>query len=415
MKPFFSKVGFLGKHPQFALWNRLRCTTSIKPKVCIVGSGPASFYAAQHLIKLPVPFGLVRFGVAPDHPEVKNVINTFTKTASSPQFRFIGNVTLGRDVSLQELRDAYHAVLLAYGAEEDKELGIEGESLANVLSARRFVGWYNGLPRDADLSVNLDVEEVAILGQGNVALDVARILLTPVDDLRGTDITAHALEALSSSRVRQVRLIGRRGPLQVAFTIKELREMLNLSNCKTVCNQSDFENVRSAISGLERPRKRLTELLCKAADSSPAAGDLDPASKHFHMMFYRSPISFHPSADAVDTVGSIKLAVNKLDKEQRAIPTNETETLPCGLVLRSIGYRSTRVDPSVPLDSSLGYPGFAGVFTLLSDRNVPTVSWSDWQHLDKVEQELGKKLGKPREKIVSIEEMLAISVKAGAR
>nr|CAD7203301.1 unnamed protein product [Timema douglasi] len=133
---------------------------------------------------MPVPFGLVRFGVAPDHPEVKNVINTFTKTARNPNVRFIGNVSIGRDVSLDELRHAYHAVLLTYGADQDRALDIPGENLGNVISARRFVGWYNGLPWDRNLDVNLDVEVAAILGQGNVALDIARILLTPIDKLR---------------------------------------------------------------------------------------------------------------------------------------------------------------------------------------------------------------------------------------
>ncbi|KAJ9586378.1 hypothetical protein L9F63_019959, partial [Diploptera punctata] len=246
----------------FTIWNRFRSSASSAPKVCIVGSGPASFYAAQHLIKkvpsievdvyehLPVPFGLVRFGVAPDHPEVKNVINTFTKTANSPQFRFLGNVTLGKDISLKELRNAYHAVLLAYGADEDKEFGIEGEGLQNILSARRFVGWYNGLPRDVNLPVNLDVEEVAVLGQGNVALDVARIILTPIDVLKEVEqMLVHFVMGISTnSKIRRVRLIGRRGPLQVAFTIKELREMLKLPQCATICNKSDFDLVRPAIA-----------------------------------------------------------------------------------------------------------------------------------------------------------------------
>ncbi|KAJ4432143.1 hypothetical protein ANN_20759, partial [Periplaneta americana] len=498
MKHQILRLGYYSNRHHLLSWRRISSIAS-SPKICIVGSGPASFYAAQHLIKtlpqsevdiyeqLPVPFGLVRFGVAPDHPEVKNVINTFTKTASSPNLRFVGNVSLGQDVTLQELKNAYHAVLLAYGADEDREFGLEGESLGNVLSARRFVGWYNGLPRDKNFSVNLDVEEVVILGQGNVALDVARILLTPIDKLKSTDITAHALDALSRSRVRCVRLIGRRGPLQVAFTIKELREMLKLPGCVTVCNQQDFESVRSVIPDrdidnkiskfrwicgtinrtlknktrketklkfyktmavpvltygseswiikerdksklqaaemrflrrvkgctrrdlirnedirkeldiyninekvedykekwkehlsrmdneripaliqqyqpkgkrdfgqLERPRRRLTELLCTAAESSPS-GPVDENLKQFHLMFYRSPLSFHPSSGAPHMVGSVKLGVNQLDHKQQAVPTGTTETVPCGLILRSIGYRSTQADPDVPFDSGRGH------------------------------------------------------------
>lgn len=452
---------------------------SSAPKICIVGSGPASFYTAQHLIKtvphvevdiyeqLPVPFGLVRFGVAPDHPEVKNVINTFTKTAKSPKLRFVGNVKLGQDLSLQELRDAYHAVVLAYGAEEDRELGLEGEKLNNVLSARQFVGWYNGLPRDKHFAVNLDVEEVAVLGHGNVALDVARILLTPVDKLKSTDITEHALEALSHSRVRHVKLIGRRGPLQVAFTIKELREMLTLPDCVTVCNPQDFETVCSKVPNLERPRRRLTELLCKAVDMTPT-GDVDANLRQFLLVFFRSPVSFHHSPVVPSTVESMQLAVNQLDGEQRAVATGSIETVQCGLVLRSIGYRSTQADPDVPFDGKRGLvpntfgvvepglyvtgwlatgpvgvilstmthafgvgravegdvrcgnvdvsqarPGHTAVAKLLKDRGVTTVSWKDWERIDAVEQSRGEKVGKPREKIVDIQEMLAVSIGTG--
>ncbi|CAB1449030.1 unnamed protein product [Pleuronectes platessa] len=181
---------------------------SSSPKVCIVGSGPAGFYTAQHLIKarqdievdfyerLPVPFGLVRFGVAPDHPEVKNVINTFTQTANHSRCSFYGNVNVGKDVSVKELQEAYHAVILSYGAEGNRSLGVPGEDLAGVHSAKDFVGWYNGLPSLRQLSPDLSCETAVILGQGNVALDVARVLLSPVDILKKTDITKPALEAL---------------------------------------------------------------------------------------------------------------------------------------------------------------------------------------------------------------------------
>lgn len=473
------RLGHYRNHQCFLPQRRLTSTATSIPKICIVGSGPASFYTAQHLIKtvprvevdiyeqLPVPFGLVRFGVAPDHPEVKNVINTFTKTAKSPQLRFVGNVALGQDVSLEELRDAYHAVVLAYGADKDRELGLKGEKLSNVVSARRFVGWYNGLPCDTDFPVNLDVEEVAILGHGNVALDVARILLTPTDKLKSTDITEHALESLSHSRVRHVKLIGRRGPLQVAFTIKEVREMLALPGCITVCNPVDFETVRSAVPNLERPRRRLTELLCKAADLSPS-GNVDSNSRQFHLVFFRSPLSFHPSPDVPDTVGSMKLEVNQLDEQQHAVPAGSTEAMQCGLVLRSIGYRSTQADPDVPFDIKKGHvpntsgvvqpglyvagwlatgpvgvilstmtqafgvgravaadvssgrvdvsqarPGHTAIVKLLNDRGVTTVSWKDWERIDAVEQSRGKKVGKPREKIVDVKEMLAVSLGTG--
>ncbi|XP_076654151.1 NADPH:adrenodoxin oxidoreductase, mitochondrial isoform X2 [Halictus rubicundus] len=261
---------------------RLFSTERAIPKVCIVGAGPAGFYAAQQLLKtsgdvhvdvlekLPVPFGLVRFGVAPDHPEVKNVIHTFEKTASNPRFQFIGNVNVGKDVSIQQLQEIYHAVLLTYGAEEDKQFNIPGENLENVISGRRFVGWYNGVPADSNLKLNLDVEEAVVLGQGNVAIDIARILLTPVDKLRTTDITSFALEQLSKSKVRKVSLVGRRGPLQAAFTIAELREIIKLDGCKTYWRPADFVGVKDIVESLARPRRRLTELMLKSLGETPA-------------------------------------------------------------------------------------------------------------------------------------------------
>jgi len=216
---------------KFAKRNYCSVDTDTPKKVCIVGSGPAGFYAAQYLLKndsslevdiyekLPVPFGLVRYGVAPDHPDVKNVINTFTNVAKSGRLNFVGNVSVGRDIELKELRKAYHAVVLAYGAAQDRWLGIPGENVSNVVAARNFVGWYNGHPENRNLQFDLNVETAAIIGQGNVALDIARILLTPVDSLRKTDIAEHALEALSRSRIKNVKIIGRRGPLQVGFSM----------------------------------------------------------------------------------------------------------------------------------------------------------------------------------------------------
>ncbi|MED6291812.1 hypothetical protein CHARACLAT_027470, partial [Characodon lateralis] len=234
-------------------------STSCCPKVCIVGSGPAGFYTAQHLIKarqdvevdiyerLPVPFGLVRFGVAPDHPEVKNVINTFTQTAKHSRCSFYGNVNVGKDVTVGELQQAYHAVVLSYGAEGNRRVGVPGEDLRGVYSAKDFVGWYNGLPGCRELSPDLSCETAVILGQGNVALDVARILLSPLDALKKTDITQPALEALAESQVRKVLIVGRRGPMQVACTIKELREMVNLPGTRPEMVAADFEGVPEAL------------------------------------------------------------------------------------------------------------------------------------------------------------------------
>ncbi|XP_063608887.1 NADPH:adrenodoxin oxidoreductase, mitochondrial-like [Penaeus indicus] len=458
-------------------------STAHVPKVCIVGSGPAGFYAAQQIIKshetaevdiyekLPVPFGLVRYGVAPDHPEVKNCINTFTQTASKKRVTFLGNVDIGSDVTFSQLRQAYHAVILAYGNAKDRTLNIPGEELSGVLSARQFVGWYNGLPEDADLNVNLDVESVAVVGQGNVALDVARILLTPMDMLRKTDIPENVLACLDKSQVKYVTLIGRRGPQNVAFTIKELREMVNLPGCRPNLITGDYQHLKDLIPSLPRPRKRLLELLAKTALDAPApalASAWASAQKEWRLRFLLSPVEVLAGADG-QTLSGLKLAHNRLEgdgENQRAVQTEETETLECGLVLRSIGYKGVPIDSSLPFDQRTGtiandngrvkgqngvyVSGWIGtgpvgvilstmtsgftsgkmlvadinsgqvdvssarggkeeVLDILSKKGKNPVTFSDWNRLDKFETEVGAKLGKPREKVTNIQKMLDIS------
>ncbi|XP_044755959.1 NADPH:adrenodoxin oxidoreductase, mitochondrial [Coccinella septempunctata] len=445
------------------------------PRISVVGAGPAGFYAAQFLLKklkrceidiyerLPVPFGLVRFGVAPDHPEVKNVENTFTKVAEHQNVRFLGNVCLGRDITVEELKKAYHIVILAYGAEKSRNLGIPGENLNNVISARRVVGWYNGVPWDKDLSIDLSMREVAIVGQGNVAIDVARILLTPIDDLKKTDITQHALEALSRSKVRTVYLIGRRGPLQAAFTIKELREMIKLKNCKTEWIADDFKDVSNVINSLPRPKKRISELMLRSAtENLPGV-----CEKKFKPLFFRTPLEF---IGKNQTVNKVKLGINILQGEnedimnQKAVLTDLHETIDCGLAIISIGYKSTPIEESIEFDQNLGVlknhygkirnglyatgwvatgpsgvilntmnnsfgvaelilkdieknpsliqeskPGYDYAHSILSQRSIQVVSWRDWLKINEFEVNAGTKLGKPREKILDMEKMLDIA------
>ncbi|KAF6093754.1 ferredoxin reductase [Phyllostomus discolor] len=422
------------------------------PQICVVGSGPAGFYTAQHLLKHHsrahvdiyekqlVPFGLVRFGVAPDHPEVKNVINTFTQTAHSDRCAFHGNVAVGRDVTVPELREAYHAVVLSYGAEDHRALEIPGEELPGVFSARAFVGWYNGLPENRELAPDLSCDTAVILGQGNVALDVARILLTPLEHLEKTDITEASLRVLRQSRVKMVWIVGRRGPLQAAFTIKA-----------------------------PRPRRRLTELLLRTASEKPvreeAAGQA-LASRAWGLRFFRSPQQVLPSPDGRRVAG-IRLAVTRLEgtgEAACAVPTGDTEDLPCGLVLSSVGYKSRPIDPSVPFDPKLGVipnvegrvadvpglycsgwvkrgpsgvigttmtdsfltsqtllqdlkagllpsgprPGYSAIEALLSSRGVRPISFSDWEKLDAEEVSRGQGAGKPREKLLDPREMLRL-------
>ncbi|XP_014328219.1 NADPH:adrenodoxin oxidoreductase, mitochondrial [Xiphophorus maculatus] len=455
-------------------------STSGCPKVCIVGSGPAGFYTAQHLIKarqdvevdiyerLPVPFGLVRFGVAPDHPEVKNVINTFTQTAKNSRCSFYGNVNVGKDVTVCELQGAYHAVVLSYGAEGNRRIGVPGEDLPGVYSAKDFVGWYNGLPSCRELKPDLSCETAVILGQGNVALDVARILLSPSDILKKTDITQPALEALAESRVRKVLIVGRRGPMQVACTIKELREMVNLPGTRPEMVTADFEGVSEALKDVPRPRKRLTELLLKMALDAPGDKELERrrnAAKVWGFLFYRSPTEILADPGCSRTAG-IRLAVNRLEGSgdaARAVLTGEVEDVSCGLVISSIGYKSLPIDPAVPFDSrravvpnsvgrvhqaaglycsgwlktgptgviattmnnsfdtarslledmdsgaldvSAAKPGSQAVSSLLEERGVKPVTFSDWEKIDSLETRRGEARGKPREKLLSVEEML---------
>nr|XP_015090758.1 NADPH:adrenodoxin oxidoreductase, mitochondrial isoform X1 [Vicugna pacos] len=452
------------------------------PQICVVGSGPAGFYTAQHLLKHHpracvdifekqlVPFGLVRFGVAPDHPEVKNVINTFTQTARSDRCAFHGNVVVGRDVTVPELREAYHAVVLSYGAEDHQALEIPGEELPGVFSARAFVGWYNGLPENRELAPDLSCDTAVILGQGNVALDVARILLTPPEHLEKTDITEAALGVLRQSQVKMVWIVGRRGPLQVAFTIKELREMIQLPGTRPILDPADFLGLQDRIKEVPRPRKRLTELLLRTATEKPGveeAARQASASRAWGLRFFRSPQQVLPSADGRQVAG-IRLAVTRLEQgvgeATRAVPTGDVEDLPCGLVLSSIGYKSRPIDPSVPFDPKLGIipnvdgrvmnvpglycsgwvkrgptgvitttmtdsfltsqillqdlkagqlpsgprPGYAAIKALLSSRGVWPVSFSDWEKLDAEEVSRGQGTGKPREKLLDPQEMLRL-------
>lgn len=446
--------------------------------VAIVGSGPAGFYTTQQLLKgnpniivdiyekLPVPFGLVRFGVAPDHPEVKNVIHTFTQTAQNDRCNFWGNIEVGKDVTLKELTDAYTAVVLCYGASHDRLLDVPGEDLPNVISARSFVGWYNGLPQDQNLSINLDCESAVVLGHGNVALDVARILLTPVRQLQKTDISQHALEVLRSSKIKQVHVVGRRGPLQVAFTIKELREMINLLDTRTIIQPQDVQGLDSIIKDIPRPRKRITELMFNSAlhPNAETSNRWAEATREWRLVFLRSPIKIQETGGG--QVKAVEFAVNRLEGNdlvtQQAVSTNVIESLPCGLVLRSIGYKSLPLDNTLPFDSHKGtirhkdsrVQGIKGLYCsgwaangpvgvilgtmtdgfdtgkvilqdiengvlqtqetdkrekLIDKIKSKAVSFSEWNKIDMAEMMAGEKAGKVREKLTDIQQMLRIA------
>ncbi|KAI8580530.1 hypothetical protein K450DRAFT_237477 [Umbelopsis ramanniana AG] len=337
-------------------------------QVAVIGSGPAGFYTAHRVLKdipdvkidmfesLPVPHGLVRFGVAPDHPEVKNVMNKFDEVATDDRFTFLGNVHVGgKDLPLSALKSNYDAIVFSYGASEDRRLNIPGEDLPNVYSARSFVGWYNGLPHHRELMPDLDSTDTAVIvGQGNVALDIARMLLSPIDVLRKTDVTDYALDALSKSRIKHVHVVGRRGPLQAAFTAKELREQMKLPgvrfNTDVQLLQSELANGAEYLNK-SRPLKRLMSILEKEIGSpNILSGD-----KSWTLDFLRSPSRIIPDSTN-NNVKAIEYELNRLDgptESRRAIGTGQFVTQECGLILRSIGYKSIAME-GIPFDESSG-------------------------------------------------------------
>lgn len=337
-------------------------------RVCVVGSGPAGFYATKYLLKehagarvdmleaLPTPFGLVRSGVAPDHPEVKSVMNDFNKVAADERFRFLGNVRVGEDVTLAELQQHYHAVVLAYGAAGDRELGVPGEDLRGVMAARTFVNWYNGHPAFRDLELDLkQVETAVIVGQGNVAVDCARILTKNVDELTTTDIAAHAVEVLRNSAIKKVFLVGRRGSAQAAFTMKEIRELTKLDGVACIVDPEDLTRSMTPASEQEikeqRARKRMNDLLGKAAEQFENTSD---AKRVVQIKFLSSPVEIIADENDPTQVGAIRVEKTKLEGEpnqQRAVGTGEFEDIPCNLVLRSIGYKSMPIEADVPFDN----------------------------------------------------------------
>ena len=337
-------------------------------RVAIVGAGPSAFYAAGHLLagkahpdlvasvdmfdRLPTPWGLVRAGVAPDHPKIKSVSRMFERTARSERFAFIGGVEIGRDVSVDELRARYHALIVCIGAETDKPLGIPGDTLPGSVPATEFVAWYNGHPDYADREFDLTAERAVVVGNGNVALDVARMLLVAPDELARTDIADNALEALRSSQVREVVVLGRRGPAQAAFTNPELLELGELEDVDVIVDPRDMEldeHSRRAIEVQgEATERRNVEILADYAQRKPKG-----AGRRVVLRFLTSPVAITGS----DHVTGVEVVRNRLARDGsgvlRARPTDEHETIPCHLVFRSIGYRGVAL-AGLPFDEAAG-------------------------------------------------------------
>ncbi|KAI8894851.1 hypothetical protein BC833DRAFT_615693 [Globomyces pollinis-pini] len=446
---------------------------SHKLHVAIVGAGPAGFYTAQQLLKVPkihvtmfekrlVPYGLVRYGVAPDHPEVKNVISKFEQIAKNPQFQYFGNAHLGQDFQVEQLEKAFNAVVIASGSHSERTLGIEGEEdMKNVFSAKQFVGWYNGDP-DVDIDPDLESHDTAvIIGQGNVALDCARLLLSPIETLMSTDISERALTKLRDSKIKHVHVVGRRGALQASFTSKEVREMMALPNVSFNHDDSMINDIKSASTYLksDRPKKRLMDLLLKGTNNTSTTAS-------WNLKFLSSPISFHSENKVLKGINFTK---NKLvgdsPPKMKCLPTDETYSIPCGLLIKSVGYLNTPVE-GLPFDNKKcvipnlkgrvvdividifvsndgvyvsGWikTGPTGVIAStmfdsqetarmiiedletakpekngVSDLNCLNMdkwtSFEDWVRIDNVEKERASTVGSPRSKICSNEEMLNI-------
>jgi ferredoxin--NADP+ reductase len=339
--------------------------TTDAPRAVIVGAGPSGFYAADQLIgagfevdlldALPTPFGLVRAGVAPDHPKIKAVTRVYEKTAKKEGFRFFGGVVLGRDVTRAELLERYDVVLYALGTSDDNRLGIPGEDRPGVHGATQFVGWYNGHPDAADHAYDLSVKRAVVIGNGNVAIDVARMLVLHPDELSPTDTADHAIEVLAGSQVEEVVLLGRRGPAQAAFTNPELRELADLQRAGVEVDATDLDLDAHSAKWLEEEgdvtSRKNVEILRDYAARGPKE-----ASHRVVLRFLRSPVEILGDGEDGPVTG-VRVVVNEIQRGEdgalRAVATGQEETIEAGLVLRSIGYRGKPVD-DVPFDERRG-------------------------------------------------------------
>jgi ferredoxin--NADP+ reductase len=431
-------------------------------RVAVVGSGPAGFYAAGGLLdaevpievdmieRLPTPWGLVRLGVAPDHPKLKTVSRAFERIAEKPGFRFLGNVEVGRDLSHGDLCGLYDAVIYAFGSATDRRLDIPGEDLPGSWSATEFVAWYNGHPDYQDLPFELDVERAVVIGNGNVALDVARMLALTPEELAPTDTTDPAIEAIGAAPIREIVIVGRRGPAQASWTTQELKEMGELAGADVRVDPADLEGAEASDTNTERNLAVLRQFAARKPEKPVTIG----------FLFFRSPVAVHGETK----VEAVELVRNTLeDREGRlvAVPTDDHETIPCGLVFRSIGYRGVGL-PDIPFDERRGTianeggrvvdaectycagwikrgpTGIIGtnkkdametvallledveagrvthrpqvtaeaVDALLRELGTRVVMYPGWTSIDELERAAGEKLGRPRVKLRTWDELL---------
>jgi ferredoxin/flavodoxin---NADP+ reductase len=445
--------------------------------VAIVGAGPSGFYAAAALLKhkdlvvevdlidrLPTPYGLVRGGVAPDHQKIKNVVRAYEKTANHERFRFFGNVRVGHDVTVSDLRQTYDQVCFAIGAESSRRLGIDGEDLGGSHSATAFVGWYNGHPDFQDLSFDLSTSGVVVVGVGNVAMDVARVLAQDPERLASTDIADYALDALRNSKVTDIYVLGRRGPAQAAFSPAEIKEIGGLEGVDLVLPSHSTEVDPASegwlnTEGTKNNRKNVAYLQEKAAEGTSGA------PRRVHLLMVTSPTAVLGDGDAMT---GVQIERNEIYLDDRGNPrprgTGQTDTLEAGLMFRSVGYRGIPL-PGLPYHKAWGIvPNDEGRITdesgtilenmyvvgwakrgpsgligtnradsqatvakmvedardqpapqrpsseqasaFLSSKTARAVTWADWKRLDQLEREAGEAEGQIRRKFTSVDAMI---------
>ena len=445
-------------------------------RVAVVGAGPAGFYATEALLKqrddvrvdvidrLPAPFGLVRYGVAPDHQKIKSVTRVFERLLDDPRVRFLGGVEVGRDLTADDLARHYHATVLAYGAAGDRKLGIPGEDLHGSLSATDFVGWYNGHPDLTDLLPPLDRAWAYVIGVGNVAVDVARLLAKTPAELATSDIARHAAVALAGAQVTDIVVLGRRGPAEAKWTTKELRELGELEDADVVVDPAELDVLLASRAAIQNDQAALRNLeVLEGFAARPLAGK----RRRVYLRFLRSPRAIEPDASGT-RVGAMVLERNQLVERPNGVigadGTGETERVPASLVLRSVGYRGRGL-PGFPFDERkavipnvggrvLGADGapLAGVYAagwikrgpsgvigtnkpdavetamavledpmraidaeaarpeavdaLLQGRGVTVLDRDGWRRIDAAETSAGAAEGRPRVKFVTIQELL---------